>query len=212
MAFVKRVLCYGDSNTWGFAPGMGTRYPKDTRWTGVLAKTLGEGYDVIEEGLNGRTTVQNDPFEEYRNGKDYLLPCLWSHQPLDMVVLMLGVNDLKVRFGVTAQDVAKGAALLVKMINSSGAGIKGKSPALLLMAPPPVAKLKGYYLEMFSGAEAKSLRLGEYYAVVAKEAGCDFLDTATVIVSSPLDGIHFDAGEHLKLGQAVARKVKGLIG
>ncbi len=208
---MKRILCFGDSNTWGYEPGTGKRLDRDVRWTGVLRKTLGGDYEVIEEGLNGRTTVHTDPEEAYKNGRDYLIPCLASQSPLDGVVLLLGTNDLKARFNVTPIEISRGAETLVKIIQSSEAGIKGRAPRILLMAPPPIARLKDYS-EMFAGAEPKSREFGEHYARVAKATGCDFLDTACVIVSSNVDGIHLDAPEHDKLGKAVASKIRETIG
>ena len=91
---MKTILCYGDSNTYGLMPDSPDRYPRDVRWTGILQKKLGEDYYVIEEGLSGRTTLWDDPIEEHKNGKKYLLPCLETHKPLDLVVIMLGTNDL----------------------------------------------------------------------------------------------------------------------
>jgi lysophospholipase L1-like esterase len=207
---MKRILCYGDSNTWGYDPVTMDRFDRDTRWTRVLGIALGNGYEVIEEGLNGRTTVWDDPIEGYKSGKDYLIPCLESHKPLDLVIILLGTNDLKTRFGLSAYDVAEGARVLVGIAQGSLAGVNGRSPQVLLLAPPPTTTLSEY-AEMFIGAEEKSKKFSRYFAQIAQEMGCVFLDTGTVIVSSPLDGIHFEAGEHRKLGQAVALKVRELL-
>ena len=207
---MKRILCYGDSNTWGYDPVTKERLDQDARWTGVLRKTLGDGYTVIEEGLNGRTTVLNDPIEGYRNGYDYLIPCLDSHRPLDLVLIMLGTNDLKKRFSLSAYDIAKGAGILVGAVQKSGAGAHGNAPLVLLIAPPPIAKLSDF-AEMFEEAETKSHKFSEYYHCVAEELGCAFFNAAAVIVSSDLDGIHLEEKEHFKLGQALSVKVKELI-
>ena len=102
---MKRILCFGDSNTWGFAPKDGYRFDENTRWTGLVQKALPQ-YKIIEEGLNGRTALWDDPIEGYKNGKEYLIPCLASQSPLDLVILMLGTNDCKTRFALTASDVA----------------------------------------------------------------------------------------------------------
>ncbi len=134
---MRTVLCYGDSNTWGYEPATGKRFPEDVRWPGVLARQLGEGFRVIEEALNGRTTVRDDPVEEHKNGKTYLRPCLESHAPLDLVIIALGVNDLKARFFASASDVADGAGVLVSIARRSGVGPDGGSPAVMLVAPPP---------------------------------------------------------------------------
>ena len=160
--------------------------------------------------MNGRTTVWDDPIEGYKSGKDYLIPCLESHKPLDLVVILLGTNDLKLRFGVSAYDVAEGARVLVGIVQANQTEIKGLAPQVLLLAPPPTTMLSEY-AEMFEGAEQKSLKFSTCFARIAQEMGCAFLDTGTVIVSSSLDGIHFEAGEHRKLGQAVALKVRELV-
>lgn len=208
---MSRVLCYGDSNTWGFDPVTKDRFDKATRWTGILATLLGGDYEIIEEGLNGRTTVWDDPIEGYKNGQTYLIPCLESHCPLDLVVIMLGTNDLKQRFSLSAYDIAEGARVLVRIVQSSAAGPRGQPPQVLLLAPPVTTTLTEF-AEMFEGAVAKSQRFAQHFARVAQELGCPFLDTSPVVVSSAVDGIHLDAAEHRKLAQAVASRVRELIG
>ncbi|MDY0091273.1 MAG: SGNH/GDSL hydrolase family protein [Candidatus Vecturithrix sp.] len=207
---MKTIVCFGDSNTWGYHPATKERYGRDERWTGALRNTLGTDYLVIEEGLNGRTTVWDDPIEGYKNGKEYLIPCLESHKPLDLVIIMLGTNDLKKRFSLSAFDIAKGASVLVSMAQCSETGPGGQAPKVLLLAPPPVAKLTEF-AEMFEGSEEKSQKLGKYYHQVVQELGCAFLDTSDVIVSSNVDGIHFDLDQHRKLGKKVAEIVRTLL-
>jgi len=204
---MKTILCYGDSNTWGWDPATQTRLPRDERWPGVLRRELGEGYLVIEEGLPGRTTVWDDPIEGYKNGKEYLIPCLETHRPIDVVILMLGTNDLKVRFSLSAYDIANGAGVLVNIVQRSDAGIGGKPPQVLLLAPPPLGQLSEF-AEMFGGAVAKSRGFSDQYERVAEEYGCAFFDTSEVIVSSDVDGVHLERSEHRKLGQAVAALLK----
>ncbi len=214
---MKTILCYGDSNTWGCIPKSDPTLPSERfgweeRWTGVVRQTLGAGYWVIEEGLNGRTTVWDDPIEGlYKNGKSYLLPCLESHRPLDLVVLMLGTNDLKKRFSVPAADIAKSVGALIEVILTSASGPDNGTPQMLLLCPPPVAQLT-HFAEMFEGAEAKSHQLAAHYQQVAAAFGCAFLNTAEVIISSDIDGIHFEAAEHRKLGERVATLVKEIVG
>lgn len=207
---MKSILCYGDSNTWGYDPVTGSRFDQDTRWTGVLRRGLGTGYDIIEEGLNGRTTVWDDPIEEYKNGKSYFVPCLESHWPLDLVVIMLGTNDLKTRFGVSAFDIAQGGCALVSTAQYIHQRTTGTAPKVLLLAPPPLGKLT-VFAEMFEGAEAKSRKFAAYFRAVADERGCAFFDTSTVITTSDIDGIHLEASEHAKLGAALAAEVRELI-
>jgi lysophospholipase L1-like esterase len=207
---MRTVLCYGDSNTWGYEPATGNRFPEDMRWPGVLARQLGGGFQVIEEALNGRTTVRDDPVEEYKNGKDYLRPCLESHTPVDLVILALGINDLKARFLATASDAADGAGVLVKIVQQSGSGPEGDSPAVLLVAPPPVGLLTELAL-MFAGAEEKSKKFSRQYHRVAQKYGCELLDAGEVVRPSDRDGIHLEAEEHRKLGKAVVAVVKKVL-
>jgi lysophospholipase L1-like esterase len=208
---MRTVLCYGDSNTWGYEPATGKRFPEDVRWPGVLARQLGEGFRVIEEALNGRTTVRDDPVEEHKNGKTYLRPCLESHAPLDLVIIALGVNDLKARFFASASDVADGAGVLVGIAQRSGAGPDGGYPAVLLVAPPPVGVLTEL-ASMFAGAEEKSEGFAHQYRRVADKYGCVLLDAGEVVRASDRDGIHLEADEHRKLGKAAAASVKESLG
>lgn len=209
---MKTILCYGDSNTWGYDPRLEDRYPLAQRWTSVLAQELGPDYQVIAEGLNGRTTVWPDPVEgEYKSGKTYLLPCLESHHPIDLVVLMLGTNDLKHRFGLSAWDIARAAGTLVEMIFLTPWGPEGLPPQVLLLAPPPTCAAGTRFGDMFAGADETSQDLSRCYRQIAAEYQCEFLDTATVIRSSRVDGIHFDAAELPKLGTAVAAKVREIL-
>lgn len=209
----KRVVCYGDSNTWGYDPHTESRYPDDVRWTGILAQKLGGGYTVIEEGLNGRTTVWDDPIEEHRNGKTYLIPCLLTHAPLDLVIIMLGTNDLKKRFDLPAEDIARGAALLAEKALQTPAGIDKNPPKVLVVAPPPTVSIPPTrFLHMFEGAEEKSLQFSKFYPEMIAELDCEYMNAGDFIVSSKVDAIHFDPDEHRKLGEAMANKVREIIG
>lgn len=205
------VLCYGDSNTWGYDPATRTRFAPDVRWTGVMARELGSGYRVVEEGLNGRTTRWDDPMEPGRNGLTYLPPCLETHRPLDVVLLMLGTNDLKARFELSASDIAQSAAGLAALAARTGQRADGTSPRVILIAPPAVTTLTDLD-EMFAGAEAKSRLFSRYYRTFAASNRLGFFDAGSVICSSDLDGIHFEAASHRTLGEALAREVRSVIG
>lgn len=207
---MKTILCYGDSNTWGYHPATKERYSRTERWVGVLRQELGDDYEVIAEGLNGRTTVWDDPIEGYKNGKEQLIPILTSHKPVDLVTIMLGTNDLKRRFGLGAFDIAEGAGTLVEIVQKSDCGPGDSAPRVLLIAPPPLAQLTDF-ADMFEGGTDKSRQFSHQYQRVAQELGCEFLDAGTVIVSSDLDGIHLDVSEHKKLGLAVAARIKEIL-
>ncbi len=203
---MRTILCYGDSNTWGSNPEDMTRFDIHTRWPGVMRDFLGEDYVVIEEGLSGRTTVWEDPLDEGRNGRAYLFPCLETHKPIDLVILMLGTNDLKAHFNLSAEDVASGVDILVNIIQLSQTDPAARAPRILLVAPPVVGKLSEFALS-FDKARKKSKMFGLFFKQVADLHGCDFLDASKLIKSSPLDGIHFDADAHRVLGKAIAEHV-----
>ena len=204
------ILCYGDSNTWGFVPQTGERYPFDVRWTGVLQAGLGSRYRVIEEGLNARTTVWEDPIMPGRNGKEYLLPCLETHRPLDAVVLFLGINDLKKRYSASPVDIARGVGFLIGMIDNKAYGRRGQPPKILVLPPPLVGKLTDYE-EMFEGAAEKSPRLSVRICEAAVTAGCEFLDITPLVATSERDGIHLEPEAHAALGRAVAQRIAAML-
>jgi lysophospholipase L1-like esterase len=213
---MKTILCFGDSNTWGCRPLTSLenipRYGPDVRWGSVLRTSLGEGYWVIEEGLNGRTTVWADPVEgEYKSGKSYLTACLESHAPLDLVAILLGTNDLKHRFGLSAWDIAACAGVLVQMVQSSAFGPDGSAPRVLLICPPPVSKLS-LFAGLFEGASEKSQHMARCYSAIAAEHHCEFLDAGQYVVSSDVDGIHLEPDQQQKLGKGVAEKVRTILG
>ncbi|HKB90659.1 MAG TPA: SGNH/GDSL hydrolase family protein [Opitutaceae bacterium] len=210
---MKTILCYGDSNTHGADPSGGPRFDHHTRWPGVLRNTLGADYWIIEEGCGGRTTVWEDPIELHKNGAIYLPALLETHRPVDLVIILLGSNDLKHRFGLSADDIARGAGTLVDICKKSGVGPDYTSPPkVLLLAPPPLAPLAGtYFSEMFAGGEEKSHRFGECFRRIAAEKGCAFLDTGELIRTSPKDAVHFDKEAHAKLGAGVAQKIRQIL-
>ncbi len=203
----KTILCFGDSNTWGYDPLTRQRYPRPLRWTTTLAESLGAGYEVIPEGQPGRTTVWQDPIEGNKSGKEYLPPCLESHAPLHLVILLLGTNDLKQRFSLTATDIALGIQALTLLIKASRAGIGGAAPQILLVAPPRVKEFPGSW-ESMRGAQEKSERLPELYRQVAQNNACHFFDSNDVVVSCPQDGFHWTAESQVAFGKALAQPVK----
>lgn len=206
------VLCFGDSNTYGTVPmrdpSHDERFPFEERWTGVLARILGDDCRVVEEGLPGRTTVHDDAIEgASRNGATYLVPCLGSHRPIGTLVLALGTNDLKTRFSLTPEDVARGVGTLLDLVQASRSGPGGGVPNILLVAPAPVREI-GFLGEIFVGGAAKSQHLAGKYAQVAQRYGASFLDAATVVQVSDVDGVHLAVDQHRRLGEAVAMRVR----
>jgi lysophospholipase L1-like esterase len=205
------IVAFGDSNTWGHDPATGTRLAPETRWPGAMASALGPAHRVIEEGLGGRTTVFVDPIEPDRRGADYLAPCLRSHAPLDVLIVALGANDMKARFNVSAAEISLGAERLIIMAQAEGVGPRGAPPRVILVAPPPFAKLTDL-ADMFRGAEPKAREIATRYAEVAERRGVGFVDAGQFIHCSDLDGIHYEADQHILLGRAMAEAVKIVLG
>lgn len=211
---MKRILCYGDSNTWGYIPGTGARHEPDVRWTGVAQRMLGDGYVLLEEGMNGRTTAYDNPLNYVRNGSTYLLPCLLSQKPLDLVVLMLGTNDLR---WTNAQGAADGARALIKQIRlynhlEDSSAIFTGEPRILLVSPirlHPILKERDNPFEKQFPEESE--RFPALFEAVAKETGVDFLDAALYAEPSPIDGVHMDAASHASLAKAMADKIRSLL-
>ena len=201
------LLCFGDSNTWGYDPATWDRYPLDIRWPGVLQNELGKSYRVIEDGQNGRTAVEGKTFAGFNTSKTDLVSTLANYSPLDLVILMLGTNDLLTRSSVSPDDVGKGIDVLLDIIRHSGAGPVSSAPAVLLLAPPPIGSLSGE-TDALKSAVAQSHLFAERYASIAADFGCAFLNTGKIVRSSEIDGSHLDASEHTKLGLAVAKRVR----
>jgi len=207
----KVILCFGDSLTWGYNPRNGERYPFRERWTGMLQEELGEEYRIIEEGLCGRTTVWDDPVEGDKNGKKHLGPILESHRPLDLVVIMLGTNDLKKRFNLSPFDIAQGAGFLVDMVRRSAAGRNEGSPEVLLVCPPPLAKLNDF-AGLFEGGVEKSKELASSYRIIARFKRCHFLDAGKIVKTSDIDGVHWEVGENRKFALKLASRIRNILG
>ncbi|MDJ1015558.1 MAG: GDSL-type esterase/lipase family protein [Paracoccaceae bacterium] len=205
---MPRVLIYGDSNTFGTGAMRSLAddpiMTHEERWAGVMTADLGPGWDVVIEGLPGRTTVHDDPIEgAYRNGLRTLRAILESHRPIDLLIICLGTNDLKQRFGLGTRDVALGVARLVD--EASRLEIVGKT---LVICPPPVLE-RGDLAGIFVGAEALSAGLADEMQRFAAESGAEFLDAGAHISVDPLDGVHWSVESHATLGRVVAGKVRG---
>ena len=207
----QTIICFGDSNTHGAHPDplVRTRIARDVRWPGVMRAALGEGYEVIEEALGGRCTVWDSPLAPGRNGLTYLAPCLASHEPVDLVIIMLGTNDTKRDYGVTAAEIAGGASVLVRVARGSLCGPDGTPPRVILVAPAPLGE-PTIHSELwgFGASQQESQRLAAFYRIVADDAGVGFFDAGSVAAVSPLDGVHLDEAAHASLGIAMADAVR----
>ena len=204
-----RILCFGDSNTWGADPATGDRFPPEVRWPGVMASRLGKYATVIEEGLRGRTTVIDDPLMAGRSGLDAIGPCVLSHQPLDFLMIMLGTNDAKYRFNSSASEIAEGLSELVTRVGT----LPTASPAdrtfpIMLVAPPRAGDLAPRFAEEFEGAAEKLSKLAGFVSSIAARHHCLFFDGSEVIDMNGSDGIHFVAGAHHALGSHLANAIQ----
>ncbi len=210
------VLCYGDSNTWGYEAGSAERLGRWDRWPGVLQRELGDDVHVVEEGQSGRTTVFDMPWEPNRNGLTFLPVALATHHPIDIVVIDLATNDLFLP-GVNAYHAAHGAMKLAEVVLRSDAGPGGAAPGVLVVVPPPFAPLDAWGQGEAPGAEAESQRLSRAFvdaaAAMLSEDGLDIplLDLRDHVTSSPADGIHFEAQDHRAIGLAVAARLRELL-
>jgi len=213
---MKTILCYGDSNTWGYDPKNQRRHDHKTRWPMALKNILNKGappdepeWWVVEEGLGGRTTCREDPIEGDKNGLRQLLPILESHSPIDLVAVMLGTNDLKPRFNPSPYDIAQGVKNIVIAIHMSDCGPDNKAPKVLMICPPPT--LDSPALKHIFGDSAElSKKLPFFFKALAAECGVAFLDAGKYIKTSPIDGVHLESEAQLLLAEAVAQCVKDL--
>ena len=201
---MKRILCYGDSNTYGYNADTGERFPKSIRWTGLLQKLLSDEFEIIEEGLGGRTTVWEDRALGLISGNEYLTPCIYSHQPIDMIIIMLGTNDLKHMFAASPFDVYWGMERIIKTVKNSESRIFGAAPKIFIISPPLISKeLSDDFKFMFEKAPQKSRYLSNYYKELSEEYSTLFLDAADIVEPCETDGVHLDEENHKKLARAV---------
>jgi lysophospholipase L1-like esterase len=213
MTMEKTILCFGDSNTWGYNPVNGERFGRDVRWPGRLAGLLGSGYYVAEEGLNGRTTAFDDPIEPFRNGRKALDVCLLTHNPIDLFVVMLGTNDTKPFHYLTPFMIAKGLESLVMEAGRAQYGRAGQPPRILVISPIAVDAvgfddmMPNYFDE--TSAE-KASGLCARFSQVAQQYGCGFLD-ASQYAGPSTDGIHLGPEGHAALAAAVAEAVLSML-
>ena len=201
---MKTILCYGDSNTFGYNPANGSRYDYDKRWTTILGKLLGSEYLVIPEGLNGRTTAFDRPGSFFQNGYPYLAPCLTSHKPLDTVIIMLGTNDCNVELGLSVSQIGDGMELLVKTVRNTCMSEQGFIPRIIIVVPAAVLPdYKGTPFEnqIDDKSVEKSHLLAEEYKKIAYEYECTLLDCTNALEVSKIDCEHLTEAGHKRLAE-----------
>lgn len=212
---MKTILCFGDSNTYGQLPLRDykkSRYPTSVRWTGQLAHLARQGYRIIDEGNNGRTTGLEDPVREGRSGRAYLPGCLDSHVPLDLVILMLGTNDLKKKYNPSIASITDRMRDLVRITKRITAETSTAAAQILVIAPP-VIRPEFYVSDDFNYPEAVpySVGLAQAYKNMAAQEEVHFLDAGPIVPSSDKDGAHLEPEDHTKLAKAVWERVQEIL-
>lgn len=224
---MKTIVCYGDSNTNGCNPRFDirdwalkgrenapVRYPREIRWTGVLAKLLGAEYYVIEEGLPGRTTMYDDAVLPYRNGKDYIVPCMFTHAPIDLLIVMLGTNDVKALFSPSEVTLGMGVEEFLKVVKNPALWDGKKAGNILLVAPPAIGDniQTSTYYGMFNEESVRiSKKFPEIYQGIAELYDCHFLNASDYVSPSPYDSIHLSEEDHWRLAEAMAEKIREIL-
>ena len=209
---MKRILCFGDSLTWGYDPAKRIRFDEDSRWPCVMQKELGDDYRVIEEGQNGRTIATDDPAEGEKNGLKYIGPCLESHTPLDYVIIMLGSNDCKRKFSYSSMDIAGEMQIMLEKIQSYNRFRCNDQIKVILVSPPYIAdSMKDSWLGDSFGYENSvklSKELAPWYKQLAEMYNCTFVDASQYVKASDIDGAHLESEEQRKLGKILAEVIK----
>lgn len=217
----KHILCFGDSNTHGYYPSVSHgadgnlhRFNEDERYTCLLQKLLGDDYLVIEEGLSGRTTVFDDPFEDGLSGLSYLLPCLKSHKPIRLLIIMLGTNDTKEYFSVDAPAIGTGMAHLIKKAQSAPCWGPNGTPKILVVAPPPIRKERCALLNDTMGKNSveKSSQLAEIYQAHCEALGVHFLNASDAgCIFNDCDFIHLTKDSHKLLAEKLTELIPSIL-
>lgn len=205
----KTIVCYGDSNTYGYNTTTGGRFDETKRYPRLLAALLGEDYHIVEEGLCGRTCVIDDPDIEGRNGLTYLSPCLMSHRPIDLLLIMLGTNDVKEQFFCTPEQIKDGLLCLIKKAQQTPA-FRSQKPNILVLAPIPIEEdyaTAAFAASMGHGCSQKSKKLTPLFETVAKQTGSHFLYAGDYASVSHFDYVHLDEQGHVSLAKALAKKI-----
>ncbi|UXN60210.1 SGNH/GDSL hydrolase family protein [Phyllobacterium zundukense] len=210
---MKTVLCYGDSLTWGYVPDGSGRHALQDRWPEVLQTELGTDVHVLADGLNGRTTAFDDHLSGFeRNGAKTLTTVLGTHFPLDLVIIMLGSNDMKAFICGNAQGTKRGMQRLIEIVRTVPYQMNAKAPQILIMSPPALTAIDELdFQRTFEQGIEQSRLLAECYKDAAELADCAFFDAGSVAKTSPLDGVHLDAENTRAIGKAIAPIVRDIL-
>ncbi len=210
----KHIVCFGDSNTHGYCAETGGRFDEESRWTSLLQAYLGDGYLILEEGLSGRTTCFDDPIHEGLSGLDYIYPCMMTHEPLDLLIIMLGTNDTKERFGVSPACIGLGLKRLIAKAKATECW-SGGVPNILVVTPQNIGR---EYIDtacgatMGKGCAQKSEMLAEQFRLIADSMGCSYLDANKLVTAGPnqVDFMHLSEAGHGQLAAGLANYILGM--
>ena len=215
---MKKIICFGDSNTYGYNPENGGRFDEKTRWPKVLQSMLGDGYEIFEEGQNGRTIANDDPWEGgTKCGMDYVLPMIETKKPVDLLIIMLGSNDLKIKFNLPAADIAGSLmTMLMKIRGYCEHFIGCPGMKILIVSPPALSEPfeESYFATFFDDRDVvgRSKELATWYKQVADQFGCYFLNATEKVSAGSVDHLHLDPAGHRAMAQLVKDKIAEIFG
>ena len=208
---MKNILCFGDSNTWGYDPSTQTRFSKDIRWTGVLQQLLGSKYNIIEEGLNGRTTNVNEKqdhglgyFRPFRSAMDLLSVLIETNSPLDLIIVMLGTNDLKINFNKSSEMIAKNMRLVCESIINND---YFQSKSIILVSPTHINEESPNLLDSFIGTTQASQSFSNSYRKISDDLNLYFVDASESVKTNKIDGLHWDSKQHSDFANSLFNKI-----
>lgn len=204
------VLCYGDSNTYGYDPVTEGRYPLEKRWTTLLGEKLGGRYEVIPEGLNGRTTAYDRSDATWKNGSNSIISCIGSHKPVDIMTIMLGTNDCNAELGLSAEDIARGMETLIELSVEKSPELQGYVPRIIVIVPPAIGddyENSPFANKLTPDSIRKSHDIGPLYEKIADKYCCDFINAAGSVEVSELDSEHLSEQGHAHLAELIFKKI-----
>ena len=208
------ILCFGDSNTWGYDPATQTRFPNNIRWTGVLQSLLGDNFNIIEEGLNGRTTNVNEReehalgyYRDFRSSMDLISILIETNSPIDLLVVMLGTNDLKNNFNQSSNNISTNMKLVCEAIINND---YFNSKPIILVSPTHINESSPNLLDSFIGTTEKSKSLAKQYKKIADDLDLFFVDASQSVKTNQIDGLHWDAMQHSDFANSIYTKVKSI--
>lgn len=208
---MKNILCFGDSNTWGYDPSTQTRFSKDIRWTGVLQQLLGSKYNIIEEGLNGRTTNVNEKqdhglgyFRPFRSAMDLLSVLIETNSPLDLIIVMLGTNDLKTNFNQSSEMIAKNMRLVCESIINND---YFQTKSIILVSPSHINEESPNLLDSFIGTTQASQSFSNSYRKISNDLNLYFVDASESVKTNKIDGLHWDSKQHSDFANSLFNKI-----